>query len=563
MIVDNLVVNAFSKELIKYIKNSKIERIAQISKDSFLFNFWNRKNFKVIISLNTDNYRICFTDKNYKVNNQGSTFFMHLKKTIESGVVLDIEQINFDRIINFKIESLDNVKDKVIYNLILELTGKYSNFILTDENHIVLGAYKTVDDTQSEERQIILGSKYAPITNKDNKIDLSVLDYKTFDLLLSDNKLSLKNFLVKKFLGLSNNTANLLLEKANIIDISKDKEKLFDVLKDFSNKIMNNNINLEFNIPNEESLLSDISFKLSENETPDISNRLDKFYQNRESKNQYINFQSSLKRIIEKNLTKVKDKKNNLEDLIIRSENFDIYKQWGDLIYSNLHNLPEKTEIVELEDYYNDNKIIQIKLDENKTVSENAQIFFKKYNKLKTGIEKTNEILKDVNNEISYIEEVILFIENSESLEDLKEIEEELINEKFINKYIKQTQKKNKIDKSNLISYFTVNGLEVLVGKNNMQNEFLTTKFSSNHDLWLHTRLIPGSHVVIRTENGQKKITDEDIIEAAKLAVKYSKAKFSSNVCVIYTKIKNIKKPPKSKPGLVIYSNEKAVYVTP
>jgi len=138
-----------------------------------------------------------------------------------------------------------------------------------------------------------------------------------------------------------------------------------------------------------------------------------------------------------------------------------------------------------------------------------------------------------------------------------------LINEKFINKYIKHTQKKNKIDKSNLISYFTVSGLEVLVGKNNMQNEFLTTKFSSNHDLWLHTRLIPGSHVVIRTENGQKKITDDDIIEAAKLAVKYSKAKYSSNVCVIYTKIKNIKKPPKSKPGLVIYSNEKAVYVTP
>lgn len=564
MIVDNLVVNAFVKELKKYIIGSKIERIAQISKDSFLFNFWNKKSYKSIISLNQDNYRICFTDKNYKINNQGSTFFMQLKKSIESGIILEVEQINFDRIINFKIESLDNVKDKVVYNLILELTGRYSNFILTDENFIVLGAYKNVDHTQSEERQILQGSKYAPITNKDNKIDIENLDYDLFDNLISDNKSSLKNFLVKSFLGISNNTAGLLLDKANLVDTKNIKNKLFEVLKWFSEKVKNDDINIDFNI-NENPSISNTSFYISDNtdNQKDISLVLDMLYQEKDSKNEYSNFQNYLKKIIEKYTIKASDKKNNLEEILTKSENFENYKQLGDLIYANLHNLPEKAEKIEVLDYYNSNEKIIIDLDENKTISDNAQVFYKKYNKLKTGIEKTIEIISDVKNELDYLEQVQLFIENSESIEDLKEIEDELISEKYINKFVKQNQKKTKIDKSNLISYTTQNGLEILIGKNNLQNEFLTTKYASNHDLWLHTRLIPGSHVVIRTENGQKKIADSDILEAAKIAAKYSKAKYSSNVCVIYTKIKNIKKPPKAKPGLVIYSNEKAVYVTP
>ncbi|MFN8577331.1 MAG: NFACT RNA binding domain-containing protein [Candidatus Sericytochromatia bacterium] len=563
MIVDNLIVNSFTKELTKYLINSKIERIGQISKDSFLFNFWNKKNFKVIVSLNSENYRICFTKKNYKINNQGSTFFMHLKKSIEGGVLLDIEQINFDRIIKFKIESLDNVKDKVIYNLIIELTGKYSNLILTDENEIVLGAYKTIDDTQNEERQIILGSKYAPITNKLNKIDLSILDYETFNNLFKENKQSLRNFLVKSFLGISNNTASLLIEKSNIIDIDKDKNKLFENIKNFSKQLEENTLNLKFNNLNQITSLSEVSFTFSNTILEDFTLYLDNLYQEKEEISQYISFQTNLKKIVEKSLSKIRDKKNSLEETISKSENFEIYKQWGDLIYSNLYKLPENASKIELENYYNNNEIVSIELDNNKTVSDNAQTFFKKYNKLKTGLEKTKEILIDVNSEISYLEEVLLFIENSESIEDLNEIEEELINGKYLNKNSKQINKKNKMDKTHLLSYQTESGLEILIGKNNMQNEFLTTKFASNHDLWLHTRLIAGSHVVIRTENGQKKVNDKDIIEAAKLAVRYSKAKYSSNVCVIYTKIKNIKKPPKSKLGLVIYSNEKAVYVTP
>lgn len=563
MIVDNLIVNAFSKELIKYIKGGKVERVAQISKDCFLFNIWNKKLFKIVVSLNPETYRMSFTDKNYKVNNQGSTFFVHLKKAIESGTILDIEQINFDRIINFKIESFDNVRDKVTFNLIIELTGKYSNMILLDQNNIVLGTHKIVDESQSEERQILLSERYAPITNKDNKINLTELDYQTYDDLITNNKLNLKNFLVKKFLGISNHTASILLKRADITNVSTFKNNLFNTLKDFSKKQEENNINLEFFIKKENNRIIDIDFDFSETETTDISKIVDKYYQDRESSNEFNALQNNLKKIVDKALLKARDKKSILEDNINKSEKFESFKELGDLIFSNLHNLPEKATSIEVENYYDNNEKITIELDENKTVSENAQLFFKKYNKLKNGIEKSLELIVDVENEVSYLEEVNLFLENSESIEDLKEIEEELITEKYINKYVKTAIKKHKMDKSHLMSFATESGLEVLVGKNNTQNDFLTTKFASNNDIWLHTRLIPGSHVVIRTENGQKKVSDNDITEAAKLAAKYSKAKFSSNVCVIYTKIKNIKKPPKSKPGLVIYNSEKAVYVTP
>lgn len=565
MILDNLVTNALTKELIKYIKGGKIERIAQLSKDCFILHVWNKKLFKIVISLNAQTYRICFTDKNYKLNNQGSTFFNHLKKSIESGTIIDIEQINFDRIINLKIESFDNVKDKVTFNLIIELTGNYSNMILLDDQQTIIGCHNLVDETQSEERNVLLGEKYVAITNKENKVDLAEIDYLNFSELINQNNMSLKNFLIKKILGISSHTAVLLLKRVDIEDINSNqhKEKLFEVLKDFDNKFKNNNLNLEFQINKENNRIKDIDFDFSDRETQDISVFIDKYYDDKETNNNYKNLENYLKKKIEKALIKLNEKKKHYEDHILTAESFEIFKQYGEIIYSNLHNLPENALFVDLENYYDENKTVRIELDENKTVSENAQKFFKKYNKLKTGIDFSQKMLEEIMIEIDYLEESSLFIENAETIEDLKEIEDELIQEKYINKYAKTNLKKKKIEKVNLINSKTSSGLEILIGKNNNQNDFLTTKLAANSDIWLHTRLIPGSHVVIRTENGQKQVNEQDIIEAAVLAAKYSKAKFSSNVCVIYTKVKNVKKPAKAKPGLVIYSNEKAIYVNP
>lgn len=565
MIIDNLVTNALTKELVEYIKGGKVERIAQLSKDCFVLHVWNRKLFKIVISLHSQTYRMCFTEKNYKLNNQGSTFFNHLKKSIESGTILEIEQLNSDRIINLKIESFDNVKDRVIFNLIIELTGKYSNMILLDQNQVIVGCHKLVDITQSEERNILLGEKYVSITNKENKFDLNEMSFTEFSEAFNLNNLSLKNFLIKKFVGISTHTSMILLKKLGQDYISSDEDikKLFDILKTFSSKIQNNQLNLEFFVIKENNKIKDIEFNFSDIPTKDISVFIDQYYQDKESNNEYANVHNSLKKTVEKSLQKINEKKSIYDDKVLKSESFEIYKQYGDLIFSNIHNLPEVSAVIELDNYYADNEKITIQLNENKTVSENAQLFFKKYNKLKTGIEISQKILENINKEIEYFEEVSVFIDNSDSLSDLKEIEEELIEEKYIHKYSKANSKKRKIEKNQLLNFKTNSGLEILVGKNNTQNDFLTTKFASNHDMWLHTWLIPGSHVVIRTENGQKKVNDNDILEAATLAAKYSKAKSSSNVCVIYTKIKNVKKIPGAKPGLVIYSQEKAVYVNP
>ncbi len=568
MIIDNLITNALTKELKQNIEGGKIERIAQLSKDTFALNVWNKKLFKLVISLNSNTYRICFTEKNYKLNNQGSTFFNHLKKAIESGTITEIEQINFDRIINLKIESFDNVKDKIAFNLIIELTGKYSNMILLDQNKTIIGCHKLVDLTQSEERNVLLGEKYEPITNKDNKIEIQNLELNQFSKLIETNNLSLKNFLIKKFLGISTHTSKILLKRLgkDYISSNEDVKLLYEILKDFSNKITNDNLNLEFFLKEDNGQIKEIDFDFSNNQdnfNQSISKFIDRYYQDKDSNNDYRNLENHLKKIVEKNLNKINEKIESYQNQLLNSENFEIFKQYGELIFSNIYKLPQNAKSIELENYYDNNKMIKITLNENKTISENAQIFFKNYNKLKTGIEMSQKIIESLSKEVDYLEEINVFIENSESIEHLKEIEEELNEGKYVNKFSKAKIKKKKIEKVHLLNFRTSSDLEILVGKNNTQNDFLTTKLASNNDLWLHTRLIPGSHVVIRTENGQKKITDKDIIEAAILAAKHSKAKMSNNVCVIYTKIKNVKKPSGAKPGLVIYQNEKAVYVNP
>ncbi|MBC7473620.1 MAG: DUF814 domain-containing protein, partial [Candidatus Sericytochromatia bacterium] len=293
------------------------------------------------------------------------------------------------------------------------------------------------------------------------------------------------------------------------------------------------------------------------------SDTLEDYYHQKERQSTFALLKLDLSKIVKKYLDKNHERINFQKQVLEKSEQAEIYKQYGDLIFSNIHNLPENTQSIEIENYYDSNNLLKIELNKDISVSENGQRFFKKYNKLRNSHDISINLIKSYNLELDYLEEVFTSIENSETPENLKEIEIELIEEKYINKTIKQKNNKIKLEKKNLLNIISTDGLEILIGKNNKQNDFLTTKLASENDLWFHTRLIPGSHVILRTDNGKKSLTDNDIIEAATMAARYSKAKYSSNVCVVYTKVKYVKKPAHSKPGFVIYSKEKAVYVNP
>jgi len=237
----------------------------------------------------------------------------------------------------------------------------------------------------------------------------------------------------------------------------------------------------------------------------------------------------------------------------------DKYKLFGELIISNIYNIPKNAEKVTLLNYYSsDNEYVEIPLDNNISPQDNAQKYFKKYIKCKTAYSHAKEQLKETYRELEYLESVSHNLENCKNLSDIEEIRQELVLAGYLEE--KRKNKKENI-KSTPLKYKSSDGLTIYVGKNNVQNDTLTLKTASSNDIWLHTKNIPGSHVIIKKEKGD--IPESTLEEAAILAAYYSKAKMSSNVEVDYTTVKNVKKPKGAKPGMVTYVNYKTIFVTP
>lgn len=564
MIIDNLIINAITKEFNKNFIGSRISKVNQIDSYNFLIETWDKKAKDLIISLHPNSYRACITYNKYAYLKTPTPFLSQLKKFLEGAYILEIEQLNFDRIIKIKFEGVDSVKDRFIFYVFLELTGKYSNLILTDEKEMVLCAYRYIDERRNEERQILLEKPYCPITNKFEKISPISFSLEKYQAIFELKKASkINKFLTENFLGLSTHTCNLILEdtlKDRYIKDLTEEEKtlLYKIITNFYLALKNNDLFIEFTKKNDK-----LDFYIINEENYDISPIIENYFYILDQKNRVHVLKNELNTIVDRNILRVTKKIDDNEIKLKEAGDADIYRHYSDLIYSNLYSLPEKAESIQLENYYDNNKLLVIDLDKELTITENAKKFLKKYNKLKNTIIAINNITKENQQELDYFENVSIFIENSETVDDLKEIKQELEQEKYIAKKIEVKNKKFKAEKPNFLTFTSDDGFEILVGKNNMQNDFLTNKFASVNDFWFHTRLIPGSHVILRTENGQKKVTQEAIIFASKLAAKYSKAKNSSNVCIIYTKIKNVKKIPHAKLGLVNYVNEKAIFVTP
>lgn len=564
MIIDNLIVNALTKEFCKKFIGSRISKVNQIDSYNFLFETWDKKSKDLIVSLHPNSYRACITYNKYAYLRTPTPFLAQLKKFLEGSYILEVEQLNFDRIIKIKFEGIDSVKDKFIFFVFLELTGKYSNLILTDDKELVLCAYKYVDERRNEERQILLEKPYCPITNKFDKISPQSLNLEKYNEIFESKKTSkINKFLTENFLGLSTHTCNLILDDSlkdkYIKDLTEqEKTLLYKIITNFYLALKNNDLFIEF-IEKDNKL----DFYITNEENYEISEVIENYFYILDQKNRLHVLKTELNIIVDRNIVRITKKLADNELKLKEAGNANIYREYSDLIYSNLYTLPEKASSIELENYYDNNNLITIELDNDLTVTDNVKKFLKKYNKLKNTLIAINNINKENQQELDYFENVSIFIENAETPADLKEIKQELEHEKYIAKKVELKNKKFKPEKPNFLTFTTDDGFEVLVGKNNTQNDFLTTKFASVNDFWFHTRLIPGSHVILRTENGQKKVTQEAIIFASKLAAKYSKAKNSSNVCIIYTKIKNVKKIPHAKIGLVNYVNEKAIFVTP
>lgn len=576
MALDALVVNSITNELKTKILGGKIDKIYQPEDDEVILYIRNNKeNFKLVLSANSSNPRVYLTD-NYKKENpiNAPMFCMLLRKYIQGGNITDISQVGFERIIKITVESLDELKEKTKKDIIIEIMGRHSNIILTHFDNKIIDSAKRIPPSISRVRQILPGHTYVlpPSQNKINPLNqISFLD---FEKTIKCFEGEVFKAIYSLFLGISPVVSKEICFRANV-DINtltydldfKSCNNLYDSFTNLFNDIKDNDFNpcmvidenvdkvIDFSCINL-SLFNDLSIIKNES----ISYILQQFYTTKDIKERIHQKSSDLRKSISIKLDRLYNKLKKQQEELMDSENAQIYKLKGELITSYIYMIEKGMEEIEVSNFYDpEYKNIKIGLNKNLTPSENAQKYFKKYNKMKTAKKELTSQIEISKEEILYLENIILSIENCENLDELKDIRDELSKVG----YLKSNSKNKKEVKSTTkpMEFISSDGFRIFVGKNNKQNDNLTLKVASNDDIWLHTKNIPGSHVIIKTEG--KEVPENTIFEGAMLAGYFSKSKISSQVPVDYTKRKNIKKPNGAKPGMVIYETNSTIYVTP
>ena len=577
MALDGLVIHSIVDELHKKLLGGKIDKVYQPENDEVVLHIRNNKeNFKLVLSCSASNPRV-YLASDYKKENpiNAPMFCMLFRKYIQGGNIVNVSQVDFERIIKISVESFDELKEKTTKDIIIEIMGRHSNIILThSSNNKIIDSAKRIPPSVSRVRQILPGQTYVLPPKQDKLNPITNISLNSFVDTLSSFDGPIFKAIYSKFLGISSVIAkeicfranideNLLVSEISSDDISKIYREFHNLFKYIKYNIYNPCMVIDTSIDKvldfsciNLSLFSNLSIINDDS----ISKILENYYATKDIKDRIHQRSSDLRKSISIKLDRLYNKLNKQEKELIESENADIYKIKGELITSYIYMIEKGMESVEVANFYDpEYKNIKISLNTNFTPSENAQKYFKKYNKLKTAKKEITSQMEITKEEIDYLENIMLSIENCENLAELMDIREELGKVGYLRS--KNNSKKETKLTTKPHEFVSSNGFKILVGKNNKQNDHLTLKVASNEDIWMHTKNIPGSHVIIKTEG--KEVPDETIFEGAMLAAFFSKSKMSSQVPVDYTKKKNVKKPNGAKPGMVIYDTNNTIYVTP
>ena len=562
MAFDGIVTKAVTKEL-KNIINYKIDKVYEPDKNTIVLGLYGHsKNYHLLLCISANNCRLHLTTHSQKNPTSAPNFCMLLRKHILGYKVKNISTIDLERIVFIDLENNEVPSKPLNKRLIVELMGKHSNIILSDTNNIIIDSLRHTNIEENSNRDIYPTAKYIfPETFKHSFLELKDFEdfYSKIESHLTDYivnqstdivNLNISNYNIDKiiantFNGISSSFVKNIIQKLYINDISKTAlEKIFLKI----NEIINSDFFELIVLENKKDFFLYCS---KEDLGPfAINYALDDFYYNKETLELFTNYR-------------------NIDSKLSEYNNKEKYRLYGELITSNLYRIPNKNiPSIELENYYNNNEKIQIHLDIKYSPAQNAKQYFKKYSKLKNAMEIVNLQKQETIEDINYMESIIYELNTCKTVEDIEEIYEEIaesnlfsnkLNLKKKKKIQKKQLTKNKSTHFNPLKY-VIDGYTIFVGRNNKENDYLTCKFAKKTDLWFHTKDTHGSHVILKT-NTNELVSDEIIVEAAKLAVKHSKAKNSSHTPVDYCKVSNVKKPSNSKPGFVIYTNNKTVYI--
>ena len=584
MAFDGIVTKAVVSELNTCLINGKINKIFEPNKNEILLGVYSSgKNYCLNISIDSVNYRINLTT-NSKPNPQNVlNFCMVLRKHLTGGTIRRIYSTGLERIVFIDVDVYNELNDLITKTLVVELMGKHSNIILLNSEHTVIDSLRHLNKFDNSNRDIFPGSKYLNIES-DKKDFLAV---KTFDEFYRDVSIDVENLpsaLSKVYNGFGKKNISYLLETLNIPTAvsTNNLKEVYSYLKDLFTNMPDNVVLKEY--PSDKKAYFAYT---SINDGLSVNFFLDDFYTSKEQAEQFKQYRDTVLKLVLNHVGKIKERISTIDSKIADCTNAEKYRLYGELITSNLYRIPDYPQSeVTLENYYDNNNLINIPLDEKFSPSKNAKNFFKKYRKLQNTIvivEKQKELAEA---ELSYLESIVYELEEVSTIEDIDNIYSEIcdnlifgknantVNNHVYNSHDKITNPQNsksvkQSSSSNMPEKRDIDGYTVYIGKNNKQNDYLTCRLAQNSDIWFHTKDIHGSHVVLKTDSNSQSIDKSNMVpdavlyKCASIAAYYSKARMSQNVPVDYTLIKYVKKPNGAKPGMVIYTNNKTIYANP
>lgn len=539
MSFDGFFLHHMTEELRRELLGGRIQKINQPFEQELVLQIRsNRQSHKLLLSAHSVFGRVQLTDITFENPAVPNTFIMVMRKYLQGAVIEAIQQVENDRILEISVSNKNEIGDSVAVTLVIEIMGKHSNIILLDKaSGKIIEAIKHVGFSQNSYRTILPGSTYVAPPQTGSLNPFTVGDEKLFEILHTED-LEPKR-LQQIFQGLGRDTATELSGR-----LTADKLKTF---RSF------------FTSPTQPSL-TEKSFSallFSDSKTPmsTLSELLDTFYKDKAERDRVNQQASELIRRVENELEKNRKKLGKQEEELLATENAEEFRQKGELLTTFLHQVPNDQDQVELDNYYTGEKII-ISLDKALTPNQNAQRYFKRYQKLKEAVKHLTSLIEETRATILYLESVETALAQA-SLTEIAEIREELVQTGFIRRRQREKiQKRQKPEK-----YLATDGQTIiLVGRNNLQNDELTFKIAKKDELWFHAKDIPGSHVVI---TGNLQPSDEVKTDAAELAAYFSKARLSNLVQVDMIETRKLNKPTGGKPGFVTYTGQKTLRVTP
>ncbi|HWQ89658.1 MAG TPA: NFACT RNA binding domain-containing protein [Desulfitobacteriaceae bacterium] len=591
MALDGVTLAYLLAELTPRLLGARIDKVYQPEKEEVHLLLRNSgQQFRLLLNVNATSARLNLTDESKRNPQNPPVFCMILRKHIEGGKITALLQTNLERVVTLVIQNRNEAGDQVSLHLHLEIMGKHSNLLLVDPAaNTILDGIKRYSHSLSRHREVLPGRAFVPPPSQGKSAPLSDEARWRQELYNEPLENQLTRILVSRYAGISPELAREVVIQAGLEDDIRlqecgeiDLARLFQSYSRLAVPVGTTPIQPclyfetkpDFQNPEASPLaFTFVPFQqylgLFVISVPTLNEAVQRFYRSKTNKNTLEAKRGSLKKIIQDHAKHLSKKLNLYEESIASSQRSLSYQRWGEFITANLYRIPAGAREVLVEDYYRpDFSTLTIPLDPNLTANENAQRYYRLYNKAKTTIQKTEPLKKETLLELNYLDSLAVSIDQALNLAELDEIYLELSGQGYVGG--KQATKKGRYPKKAVKkespqprTFLSSSGRTIFVAKNNLQNDWLTLRKGKPSDLWLHVKNFPGSHVLIPLAEGEQFPDDNTLEEAAALAIYYSQARNSSLVPVDYTHIKHIKKPYGAKPGMVIYEKNWTLYLTP